>query len=266
MAMARARPPPYRKAMSSAPQTSASSAGIPPTMTVAASASWRWTPTRSPFWVPPHRPSRSANRRLPQTIRLHVNRCRWRTTRRWLWDRTCLPATRPARLHPSSASRRSPPRVTTARARPFSGTPTAMAPVPPRPCRKVMSSARQTLASSAGIPPTTTVAASASWRWMPTGIPFWGRRNRPSRCTNLPPPRSTRLIRSFAPWPTSRRPPSRKAPLPARTRTTSRLPSASRPLSPAAMTVQARPCNCGVTVRPRPSRSARPSPPRTSAS
>ena len=252
--------------MSSVPPTSASSAGTPPTTTVAASASWHWTPTRSPFWVPPHRPSRSANPLPPRTTLPPVNRCRSHTTRRFPWASNCLPATPPTRHRPSSASRRSPPRVTTARARPCSGTPTAMVPVPRRPSRKAMSSARQTSASSAGTAPTMTAAASALFPWMPTRSPFWGRWNRPSRCTNLPPRLSTRLIRSFAPWPTSRRPPSRKAPLPARTRTTSRLPSASRPLSPAAMTVQARPCNCGVTVRPRPSRSARPSRPKTSAS
>ena len=235
-------------------------------MKAAASASCRWTPTRSPFWGPPHRPSRSASRRLPRTTPPHANPWPWHTTRRWRLAKNCLRATPPTRPRPSSESRASRPRMVTARALPCSGTPTAMVPVPRRPSRKAMSSAPQTSASSAGTAPTTTAAASASWHWTPTGNPFWGRRNRPSRCTNLPPPRSTRLIRSFAPWPTSRRPPSRKAPLPARTRTTSRLPSASRPSIPAAMTVQAPPCNCWATVRPRPSRSARPSPPITSAS
>ena len=186
-ATAPARPPPYRKAMSSVLQTSASSAGTPPTMTAAASDLFPWTRTRSPFWGPPRRPSRSVNPQLLRTTQPHANPWPWHTTRRWRWVRNCLPATLPTRLHPSSVSRRSPPRVppARARARPCSVTPMATAPARPPPYRKAMSSARQTSASSAGIPPTTTVAASALFPWMPTRSPFWVPPHRPSRSANL---------------------------------------------------------------------------------
>ena len=192
-----APPRPCSKATSLAPPISASSAGIPPTMTAAASASWRWMPTGIPFWAPMHRPSRCTSHRRPRTI--PARPCRW-----WHMIRCArlMPASSKAMIRPasrhSSPSTRSPQKK--ARTPPRS---TSSAKAGSRkPCRQAAPSVPKILARCTGIPAPTMGAASPSRRTTPNSMRLRVAHRVPSPCMNR------RCLRSGTPSACSSRRPT----------------------------------------------------------